>query len=180
MKQQLFKHSPQRILHSNFIHTTQNVSTLMKHIAKLSLLAVTTTLLPISPASAEVNLRVGFTNDPNQYTITVEESDVSYMFGEKVVERSDQKSSKVGYTKNITFLYCEKYFQDKNIGLGSGVIEAMEEAKRNGGCEKMLGPGDKVSYKPTLLGDLYIVTYTDDNNQVYMTVLPTDHITPEE
>lgn len=100
---------------------------------------------------------------------------------EKVVDRSDRTSSKVGYTENITFLYCEKYFQDRDIAFsGSGAIEAMEEAKKERGCEKMLGPGDKVNYRPTYLGNFYIVTYTDDNNQVYMNVLPTNYITPEE
>ena len=269
MKQQLFKHPLQRLLYNHLGHTTKNIATLMKHIAKLSLLVIASTLLPISPASAEAKtgyaandltlfcnidyaksvakaanqdevqsialeahknnclfkteagselvydyigkesdgivLVMQINGDRDYYRIIHEKnirpqeqlSSTSYntttpFYGSlhKDDDRSSSQSNtesgnsdelKVGYTENITFLYCEKYFQDRDIAFsGSGAIEAMEEAKKERGCEKMLGPNDKVNYRPTYLGNFYIVTYTDDNNQVYMNVLPTNYITPEE
>ena len=247
MKQQLFKHPIQRLLYNSFDNTTQNIATLMKHIAKLSLLVIASTLLPISPASAEA--KAGYAandltlfcnidyaksvakaaNQDEVQSIALEahknnclfkteagselvydyigkesdgivlvmqingDQDYYRIIHEKNIRPQEQSSSqsntesgnsdelKVGYTENITFLYCEKYFQDRDIAFsGSGAIEAMEEAKKERGCEKMLGPNDKVNYRPTYLGNFYIVTYTDDNNQVYMNVLPTNYITPEE
>ena len=97
MKQQLFKHPLQRLLYNHLGHTAQNIATSMKHIAKLSTLTIATSLLPIFPASAEVNHKVGFTNDPNQYTITVKESDVSYISGQTVIGNSAKAANSSNY-----------------------------------------------------------------------------------